>query len=206
MHRQPAILPIAPDMVGQTEDQRWGTRCATLTPALVRHHTVVEPDHEPDLPSGARVAPGQTPRATPQGRHEPAPGAIPAFHTGGLERLPALPEAPLRAKTARPTADDTPAHRHPMARLIADLHDLRIGPVFGGHEPWLGLAAHFPVTSRTIDPPHDLQQRRRRGLPPVCQPEWERLSASDDRRDERGRRVWGPRSAVAPQEAPTPPY
>jgi hypothetical protein len=126
MHRQPDRLPLAPDMVGQPEDQRWGTRCATLTQALVRHHNVGEADHEPDLPSVARVAPGQTPRATPQGRHEPTPGAIPSFQKGCLDRLPALPEAPLLATTARPTEDDTPAHLHHLARLVAALHALRL--------------------------------------------------------------------------------
>jgi hypothetical protein len=115
-----------------------------------------------------------------------------------------LPEAQLLAKTARPTEDYTPAHLYDMARLVADLYDLRIVQVFGGYEPWFGLAAHFPTTSRTIDDPYDLQQRRRISLPPVCQKERELLSARDDLRDERGRRVLGTRSEVDPQEEPAP--
>ena len=43
------------------------------------------------FPPVARVAPGQTPGATPQGRYEPTQGAIPAFHEGGLDRLSELP-------------------------------------------------------------------------------------------------------------------
>src|SRR5207248_9880562 len=99
----------------------------------------------------------------------PMHGAIPAVLEGWLDGLSEVPEAPLLAKTTRPTEDDAPAHLHDMARLIADLHDLRIAHVFGGHEPGFGLAAHVPTTSRTIDDPHDLPQRRRIGLPPVCQ-------------------------------------
>ena len=40
MHRQPDILPIAPDMVSQPDGHRWGARPATLSQALVRHHKV----------------------------------------------------------------------------------------------------------------------------------------------------------------------
>jgi hypothetical protein len=58
-----------------------------------------------------------------------------------------------------------------MACLVADLHDLRIVQVFGGHEPGFGLAAYLPTTSRPIYNPHDLQQRRRIGLPPICKKE-----------------------------------
>src|SRR5262249_24908098 len=135
----------------------------------------------------------------------PAPqGAIPSCHKGCLDRLPELPEAQLLAKTARPTADDTPDHLHDMARLVADLHDLRIVQVLGGQEPWFGLATHFPTTSRTIDDSHDLPQRRRIGLPSVCKKERELLSARDDLRDERRRRVLRTRSEVDPQEEPAP--
>src|SRR5207248_10336551 len=160
---QPDILSMAPDMVGQAYRHGGGAWRVPLAQALLRQDNVVQADHEPDLPPVARTAPGQTPRAAPQGRDQPTQGAIPPFHKGCLERLSELPEAPLLAKTARPTEDDAPAHLHDMARLIADLHDLRIAHVFGGHEPGFGLAAHVPTTSRTIDDPHDLQQRRRIG-------------------------------------------
>src|SRR4029450_4491992 len=75
MHRQPDILLIVPDMVGQTNSHRWGAWRATLAQALVRHHKVVEADHEPDLPPVARTAPGQTPGAAPQGCYQPPQGA-----------------------------------------------------------------------------------------------------------------------------------
>ena len=90
MHRQPDILPIAPDMVSQPDSHRWGARPVTLPQALVRHHKVVEADDEPDLASMASTAPRQTPRAPPQGRDQPTQGAIPPFHKGRLDRLPEL--------------------------------------------------------------------------------------------------------------------
>ena len=91
MHWQPDILPIAPDMVSQPYGHRWGARPATLAEALVRHHKVVEADHEPDLPPMARAAPRQTPSTPPQGRDQPTQGAIPPFHKGRLYRLTELP-------------------------------------------------------------------------------------------------------------------
>src|SRR5262249_55148792 len=141
MYWQPDILLIAPDMVGQTEGHRWGARRATLPQALVGHDKVVEADHEPDLPPVARVAPGQTPRATPQGGDQPPQGAIPPFHKGGLDRLPKLPEAQLRAKTARPTEDDVSAHLHNVARLVADLDHLGVEQGWRRYKPGLRLAA-----------------------------------------------------------------
>ena len=131
MHRQPDILPIAPDMVGQTEGHRWGTRRATLTQALVRHHKVVEADHEPDLPAVASVAPGQTSRATPQGRDQPTQCAIPSFHEGRLDRRAELTQTPLLTKTARAAVHRSPLDLHDMAHLVADLHGLGRAQVLG---------------------------------------------------------------------------
>ena len=88
-----------------------------------------------------------------RGATSPTQGAIPAFHKGGLDCLPELPEAQLLAKTARATEDHAAAHLHDMARLVADLHDLRIEQVLGGHEPGFGLAAYLPTTSRPIHHP-----------------------------------------------------
>src|SRR5262245_18464017 len=68
MYRQPDILPLAPDMVGQTYGHRWGARRAPLLQTLMRHHKLVEADHEPDHPPVTNAAPGQTPGASPQGR------------------------------------------------------------------------------------------------------------------------------------------
>ena len=91
VHWQPDILPIAPYMVSQTYGHGWGAWCASLAQALMRHHKVVQADHEPDLPPVARAAPGQTPGAAPQGRNQPTQGAIPPFHKGCLDHLPELP-------------------------------------------------------------------------------------------------------------------
>src|SRR5205814_5531649 len=99
MHWQPDILPIAPNVIGQTYRHGWGAWRAPVAQALMRHHKVVEADHEPDLPAVARAAPGQTPGTAPQGRDQPTPGAIPAFHDGRLDRRAELSQAQLLAKT-----------------------------------------------------------------------------------------------------------
>ena len=91
MYRQRDILPVAPNMIGQTYGHGWGAWRAPLAQALMRHHKVVQAHHEPDLPPVARAAPGLTPATPPQGRYEPTQGAIPAFHEGGLDRLCELP-------------------------------------------------------------------------------------------------------------------
>jgi hypothetical protein len=56
MHRQPDILPIAPNMVSQPNDHCRGAHHAPLSQALVRHHKVVEADEEPDLAPMASTA------------------------------------------------------------------------------------------------------------------------------------------------------
>jgi len=80
MHWQPDIFPIAPKMVCQTYSHCWGAWRAPLAQALLRYHKVGEADHEPDLPPVARAAPGQTPRAAPQGC-----SGVQGFGKGGLE-------------------------------------------------------------------------------------------------------------------------
>src|SRR5262249_8966 len=72
MHRQPDVLSIAPDMVGQTYGHRRGAQRAPLAQALVWHHEVVEADHQPE----ASRAPGQTAGAAPQGSDE-RPRSVP---------------------------------------------------------------------------------------------------------------------------------
>ena len=58
MYWNPDILPIAPDMIGQTDRHRWRTWRVPLAQALMGHHKVVEADHEPDLTPVAGVIPG----------------------------------------------------------------------------------------------------------------------------------------------------
>src|SRR4029453_11289410 len=98
MHRQPDILPIAPDMVGQPDGHRRGTPGAPLTQALVWHHKVVEADQQPDTSSMTGSNPRQTAGTATQGRHQSPQGAIPAFHKGGLNRLSELAQTQLLAK------------------------------------------------------------------------------------------------------------
>ena len=82
-------------MIGQSNCHRWGARRTALAQAFMRQHKVVQADHEPDLPPVARAAPGQTPGAAPQGRHQPTQGAIPAFHKGRLDRPAKLAQVQL---------------------------------------------------------------------------------------------------------------
>jgi len=203
VHWQPDILPIAPNMVGQTSSHGWGAWRAPLAQALVRHHKVVQADHEPDFPPVARAAPGQTPGTAPQGRDQPTQGAIPAFHEGGLDRRAKLAQAQLLAKTARATADHASADLHDLARRVADLDYLGIKQGRRSHQPGLRLAAHFPTPPPPIHAPHDLQQRRRLGPPSIREPERELPGACDNLRDQRGCRLLSPRSKVDPQEEPT---
>src|SRR5262245_20575983 len=155
----------------------------------MQRHQVVPADHEPDLLPVACVAPGQTPGAPPQGRDEPTQGAIPAFHEGHLDHRAELTPAQLLTKTARAAVHPSPLDLHDMAHLVADLHDLGIEQVFGGHESWFGLAAHFPTASWTIHAPHALKQGCSIGLPPVSEKERECLSTSNDLCDQHGRCV-----------------
>jgi hypothetical protein len=180
MHRQPDILPTAPDMVGQPDSHRWRPRRATLAQALVGHHKVVETDQEPDLPPVARAAPRQTPGTAPQGRHQAAQGAIPAFHKGRLDRRAKLAPAQLLAKTAWATQDHAPADLHDLASRVADLDHLGVKQGLRRYQPGLRLAPDFPTPSPPIHDPHNLKQRRRIGLPPIREKEWERLCARDD--------------------------
>ena len=91
-----------------------------------------------------------------------------------------------------------------MARLVADLHDLCIEQVFGGHEPWFWLAAHLPATPRTVHDPHDLEQRGDVGLPPIAEKERELSGPRHNLGDQPRRVLLGTRSEIDPQEEPAP--
>src|SRR5947209_4065832 len=114
MHRQPARRPRAPNLVSQPDGHRRSAPHAPVSQALVRHPKVGEAAEEPELAPMARTAPRQTPRAPPPGGDQPTPGARPPFHTGRLDRLPALPEASRRHTAPRTAA----------APASVDLHDL----------------------------------------------------------------------------------
>ena len=167
MHWQLDILPIAPKMVGQTYGHGWGAWCAPLAEILRRPHKVGEADHEPDLPPVARMVPGQTPGRRRRGGDQPTPCAIPAFHTGRLERRAELALAPLLAKTAWATEDHAPADLHDRASRVADLHHLGIKQGLRRHAAGLRLAAHFPPPLATLYHPQHLEQRGGIGLPPI---------------------------------------
>src|SRR5262249_10489547 len=128
----------------------------------------------------------------------------PAFHEGRLDRRAELAQAQLLTTTAWATEDHAPADLHDMASRVADLDYLGVKQRLRSYQLGLRLAAYFPTTSRTIHDPHDLQQRRRRGLPPIREKEWESLRARDDLCNQRRGRVLGTWSEVDPQEEPTP--
>lgn len=126
MHWKPDILPIAPDMVGQSDGHRWRALGVTLTQALVRHHKVVEADHQPDPAPVTAMTPGQTPGAAPQGCDQSPQRPISAFHESRLDRRAKLPQTPLRDKATRTTEDHASADRHHMASRVTDLDNLGV--------------------------------------------------------------------------------
>src|SRR5207302_1558988 len=128
---------------------------------------------------------------------------IPAFHAGRLDRRAELAQAQRLAKTARATDAHAPADLHDRASRVADLDHLGVKQGRRSSQPGRRLAAYLP-TPPPIPGPHDLQPRRRIGLPPIREKEWERRRARDDLRDQRSGRVLGPWSDGDPQEAPTP--
>jgi hypothetical protein len=92
MHREPDRLPRAPDVVREADRHGRRARRVALPQAFVGHDDIIEAHQHPDLPSMAGAKPGQTSGAVPQGRHQPAQRAIPAFQKRRLNRLPELPE------------------------------------------------------------------------------------------------------------------
>ena len=169
----------------------------------MRHHKVVEADHEPDLPPGARTAPGQH-RAAPQGGHQPTPCAIPAFHQGRLDRRAELSLAPRLAQTAWATADHAPADLHDMASRVADFHHLGVKQAVRCHESGLQLAAHFPPPPAPIHHPQHLEQHGGIGLPPIREQERDRSGARHNLCEQCRGGVLGTRPEVDPQEKLTP--
>src|SRR6266480_1395902 len=91
---------------------------------------------------------------------------LPAFHKGRLDRRAELSLAQRLAKTAWATVYHAPADLHAMASHVADLDHLGVKQSLRSYQPGLRLATDFPTTPRTIHDSHDLQQRRRVGLPP----------------------------------------
>ncbi len=159
----------------------------------------------------ASAAPGQTTGTAPQGGHQPPQRAVPPFHECRLDRLSELSEAQLRAKTARAAIHDSPADLHAVAPLVADLDLDHLGVEQGwrSYKPRLRLAAHFPTTPRTIHDTHDLEQRRRVGLPSIGETQGKLSGSRDDLRDKSGCRVLRAWSKVDPEQltsspSPTP--
>ena len=87
MHRQPNILPLAPDMVGQPDGHRRGTPGAPLAQALGRLHKGVEADQQPDASAMTGGNPRPAAGAATQGCPPPTQSTIPAFHLHGLRMM-----------------------------------------------------------------------------------------------------------------------
>src|SRR5262245_7604263 len=120
--------------------------------------------------------------------------SLPAGQDGGRDRRAELAQAPRRAKTARPTKAHAPAALPALASLRAALDDLGLAPGLWRPQPWRRLAASWPTTSAPLQAPDDLQERRRRGPPPVGEQEGEPLGPRDAWRAPPRCRVLGPRS------------
>src|SRR5512132_2463953 len=158
MHGQPDILPVAPDVVGETDRHRRGAGRTALPEALVWHHKVVEAHHEPNPSAMTATVPGETPGATTQGRDPASQRAIPPFHEGRLDRLTELAQASLLAAAAGAAEHDPPADLHHMASFVPDLDHLGVEEGFGRYEPGLRLTPHFPTTPGSVHDAHALEQ------------------------------------------------
>jgi hypothetical protein len=143
--RAPDRLPVAPEVVGETDRQRRGAGRTALPEALVRPHKGGEAPHEP-IPS-ARTAPvpGETSGATPPGRDQASPCAIPPFHAGRLARRTALAQASWLAAAAGAAAHDPPADRHHTASFVPTLNPLGVEAGFGRHAPGRRLTPPSPT-------------------------------------------------------------
>src|SRR4051794_6433616 len=202
MYRQPDILPIAPYMVGQTNGHRWGTPRTALAQTFMGHHEVVETDHEPEPFPVADTAPGQTPSAAAQRRHQAAQCAIPPFQQGRLDRRAELPQAQLLAKAAGATENHPSSGVDNTPGLITHLDDPPGEQDWGGHPAWFGLAPHCPPPPATIHHPQHLEERGGIGLPPIRQEERDCSGARHNLRDQRGRHLLRARADVDPQQKP----
>src|SRR5262245_25182746 len=105
MYWQPAVLPIAPSMVGQTDGHRRGTPRPALAQTFMRHHKVIETASQPEPSPVAAPAPGQTPGATAPWGPQAAPRAIPPCHKGRLAHRAELPQAQWCAQAVGTTAE-----------------------------------------------------------------------------------------------------
>src|SRR5262249_43056775 len=105
-------------------------------------------------------------------------------------------------KTARTAVHYPPADLHEVASLVADLDHLGVKQASWCHESGLRLTSHVSTTPGTIHDTHDLDQRRRVGLPSICEKQGELPGPCDDLRDKgRGRvlRAW---AKVDPKQKP----
>jgi hypothetical protein len=175
LHRQPKILLIAPNMVGQPHGHRRRTPGAPLAQALVWHHNVVEADQPPAASSMTGGSPRHTAGAAPQGRPQPPQGALPACHQGGLDRLAPLAQPPLLANTAWATADPAPADRDDGARLGSHCHPVCVAQVVRCPHARCGLAPHVPTTPAPLHHAPHLEPCGGVSLPAVRQDERQRL-------------------------------
>src|SRR5215470_3358871 len=91
-----------------------------------------------------------------------------------------------------------------MPRLVADLDHLGVEQGLRSHQPGLRLAAHCPTTPGTIHNTHDLEQRRRVGLPSIGEKQRKLSNPRDDLRDQRGGCVLRSWAKVDPEQKPTP--
>jgi hypothetical protein len=92
MHWQPDILPVAPDVIGETDRHRRGAGRGLARGSCAASQSC-RGSQEPDLSAVTAAVPGETPGATRQGRNQASQRAIPPFHEGRLDRLIELAQA-----------------------------------------------------------------------------------------------------------------
>jgi hypothetical protein len=204
MHRQPAILPIAPHMVGQAESHRRRAWRVALSQALVRHHAVGEADPQPESSPVAGLAPGQTAGAAPQGGAQSPQRAIPSFPKGRLDRRAEWSQAQLLHKAAGTANRHAPADLHHLPRWVTDLDDLGVQELLWDDQPGFGRPSHLPPPSTTRENAHNLEQRGARGFPTIGEKDGEVPPAGNDLSPQRGGLLLRAGADVAPEQKPTP--
>lgn len=166
----PHRLPIAPPMVSHPEGH--GRRPGVPLPAetLMGQDKIVEIDKQSD-PAAVPRYPGRPPAgAAAQRGAQASERPIPAFHEGGLNRLAQAPLSQLPEEPAGSPKDHPPDDLPQGAGGIADLHDLPIEQVGGGHQDRLRLASAGPAPAAMPYASQDLPQSPDIGFPAIAQP------------------------------------
>lgn len=148
----PERVPRTPDVLRPSAGHRRGMRPALLPQALMRQHKSGEGDHHPDprvVPAWPRRAAAGAPA---QWGTQPAQGAIPARHAGGLARGPQPPRGPLRGEAPGTAVDHARDDPPELAPAVTHLDDLAGAQVLRGDQAGLGGGPRRPRRRRYTRP------------------------------------------------------